>query len=76
MTLINEFRNEPVRRGGPKPLIQKMLDQMDEKDRQDLKDALADTTIPCRAIANVLNRRGYKISIATIEKYRNANGIG
>jgi hypothetical protein len=75
MSLMKDFKDEPVRRGGPKPLIEKMFDQMEEKDAKDLRDALADTTIPCKAIASVLARRGHKISVATIQKYRSANGF-
>lgn len=74
MTLMDEFKSEPVRRGGPKPILDRIMQEMEPRDADDLKGALNDGSIPCRSIANVLARRGLKVSIATIEKYRRANG--
>lgn len=75
-SLLDEFKSEPHRRGGPKPLLQQIMSEMSENDAEDLRTALADTTIPSKVIVDVLKRRGFTLAVATVQKYRRDNGIG
>ena len=74
--LADEFRAEPVRRGGQRPILDRLMEQMSEADAADLREALMDRTVPARAIADVLARRGHTLAVATIHKYRRDNGVG
>jgi hypothetical protein len=74
-SLLHEFVNEPVRRGGQVPLINRIMSEMSEADAEDMKKALHNPSIPIRSIVTVLERRGHKIAMATIQRYRRDNGI-
>lgn len=74
-SLLDEFVSEPVRRGGQMPLINKIMSEMSEADAADMKKALHDPNIPIRSIVTVLERRGFKIAMATVQRYRRDNGV-
>jgi hypothetical protein len=74
--LADEFRSEPARRGGQRPILDRLMGEMLDADAADLRDALMDRTVPARAIADVLGRRGHTIAVATIHKYRRDHGVG
>lgn len=75
-SLLDEFRLEPHRRGGPKPLLQQIMHEMEPQDAEDLSTALNDIAIPAKVIVDVLKRRGFTLSVATVQKHRRDNGIG
>jgi aminoglycoside phosphotransferase (APT) family kinase protein len=52
------------------PRIKHVLEAMDEKDYQELIEALEDVTIPAPTISKVLARRGINLDPASINKYR------
>ena len=66
--LLNEIRNAP-RLGTPKK-IDLILGQLDEQDRADLIEALADHKISGTTIARVLRKKGFDCSRKTVQRYR------
>jgi hypothetical protein len=75
--LLEQIQTEVPKGAGGKPRIQVILDQMTVEDRDDLLEALLDTTIQTMVIRNVLAQRGNKLSHSTVSRFRKdlANGI-
>jgi len=75
--LLEQIQTEKPKSAGGKPLIQVILDEMTAEDRDDLLQALLDTTIQTMVIRNVLAQRGDKLSHSTVARFRKdlANGI-
>lgn len=67
--LADEIRSEPSRRRR-RNRIQEVMDQLDAKDKQALKDALDDETISAIAICRVMKARGLPLSESIISNYR------
>ena len=67
--LADEIRNEPNRRKR-RNRLQEVLDQLDAKDKQALRDALDDENISAIAICRVLKARGLPVSESIISNYR------
>jgi hypothetical protein len=75
--LLEQIQTEVPKSAGGKPRIQLILDEMTPEDRDDLLEALLDTTIQTMVIRNVLAQRGNKLSHSTVSRFRKdlANGI-
>lgn len=75
--LLEQIQTEVPKSAGGKPRIQIILDEMSSEDRDDLLEALLDTTIQTMVIRNVLAQRGDKLSHSTVSRFRKdlANGI-
>lgn len=75
--LLEQIQTEVPKNAGGKPRIQMILDSMTSEDRDDLLEALLDTTIQTMVIRNVLAQRGDKLSHSTVARFRKdlANGI-
>jgi predicted oxidoreductase len=75
--LLEQIQTEMPKFAGGKPRIQVILDEMTVEDRDDLLEALLDTTIQTMVIRNVLAQRGDKLSHSTVSRFRKdlANGI-
>jgi hypothetical protein len=67
--LADEIRSEPSRRRR-RNRIQEVMDQLDAKDKQALKDALEDENVSAIAISRVMKARGLPLSESIISNYR------
>lgn len=68
MGLLDEMKKLTAQ---PIPCTLKTISaQLDELDRADLEAALADSTVPYRAIVEALRARGFKIAGETVAKHR------
>ena len=75
--LLEQIQTEIPKSAGGKPRIQIILDEMTSEDRDDLLEALLDTTIQTMVIRNVLMQRGHKLGHSTVARFRKdlANGV-
>jgi hypothetical protein len=75
--LLEQIQTEIPKKAGGKSLLRGVLDSMTSEDRDDLLQALMDTTIQTTVIRNVLAQRGHKMAHTTIAIFRKdlANGI-
>jgi hypothetical protein len=75
--LLEQIQTEIPKRAGSKSLLQGILDSMTSEDRDDLLQALMDTTIQTAVIRNVLAQRGHKMAHSTVSCFRKDlnNGI-
>ena len=75
--LLEQIQTEVPKVAGGKSRMAAILNSMTSEDRDDLLEALMDTTIQTTVIRNVLNRRGNKLAHSTISRFRKdlANGI-
>ena len=75
--LLEQIQTEIPKSAGAKSRIQGILDSMTSEDRDDLLQALMDTTIQSSVIRNVLAQRGYKMAHSTVSCFRKdlTNGI-
>ena len=69
-SLLNEIRSERQATSGRYPQILRVLDSLDEKEREDLLEAINDYSISASTISRVLARRGIELSVSSISKYR------
>ena len=69
-SLLSEIQHESPVFTGRIPRIKHVLEAMDEKDYQELIEALDDHLIPAPAISRVLERRGIDLDASSINKYR------
>lgn len=68
--LFDEIKKEKVY-GGNKSRIMEILESLnDEEDRKDFLDALNDHSIPASNISKAMNKRGYRLAINVITRYR------
>lgn len=68
MGLLDEMRELAAK---PSPCtVQTIAEQLDADDRADLLTALADPSVPYRAIVEALRARGFKIGGDTVAKHR------
>ena len=75
--LLEQIQTEIPKKAGSKSILQSVLDSMTSEDRDDLLQALMDTTIQTTVIRNVLAQRGHKMAHSTVAIFRKdlANGI-
>ncbi len=75
--LLEQIQTEKPKSAGSKPRLQGILDSMTSEDRDDLLQALMDTTIQTSIIRNVLAQRGHKMAHSTVACFRKelSNGI-
>ena len=75
--LLEQIQTEKPQSVGAKSRIQGILDSMTPEDRDDLLEALMDTTIQTSVIRNVLAQRGHKLAHSTVGCFRRdlANGV-
>jgi len=67
--LFDEIQKEKATRGH-KPRIAEILEELSEADRKDLLNALNDHSIPASSISKAVEKRGYKLAINVISRYR------
>ncbi len=67
--LFDEIQKEKASRG-TKSRIAEILDELSESDRKDLLDALDDHGIPASNISKAMAKRGYKLAVNVISRYR------
>ncbi len=67
--LFEEIQKEKVL-GGNKSRILEILEDLSKEDRKDLLDALNDHSIPASNISKAMQKRGYKLAINVISRYR------
>lgn len=68
--LLDQIQTEIPKKAGGKSLIQIILDNMTTQDRDDLLEALLDTTIQTTVIRSVLAKRGHKMAHSTLSCFR------
>lgn len=67
--LFDEIQKEKASRG-TKSRIAEILEDLNDADRQDLLNALNDHSIPASNISKAVAKRGYKLAINVISRYR------
>lgn len=69
MSLGQEFQSALSNRRPPCK-VRDVYGEMEEKDRNDLRDALANVDFPLTVISSVLAGRGVQLSTDTLRKHR------
>ena len=72
--LFNEIKQEKITTG-KKSRITEIAESMSASDRKDMYAALDDHTVSASQISRVMARRGHKLSIQIIYRYRNAKEV-
>lgn len=67
--LLNEIKDSVVSQG-KKSRIAEILDKLSEKDQKDFLAALDDHSIPASNISRAMAKRGHKLAINVISRYR------
>ena len=68
-SLLEEIRADRPP-SGRTPLLMQVASRMNETERQELIEALNDSTISAAAISRALKRRGYVVSAGAINQFR------
>ena len=68
--LLNEIKEHQTKASGRIPMIVHVIESLNEQDRNDLLEALDDTSFSAAGIARALTNRGYKINASAINSYR------
>ncbi len=68
--LLNEIKEHQTQTSGRIPMIIHVIESLNEEDRNDLLEALADKSFSAAGIARALTNRGYKINASAITGYR------
>lgn len=68
--LLNEIKEHQTQASGRIPMIVQVIESLNEEDRNDLLEALADKSFSAAGIARALTNRGYKINASAINGYR------
>lgn len=55
--------------------VGKLLDRLDEQDRQDMIDILADPEVPLKALSRLSDAKGWKIHRDTFSRHREGGCI-
>lgn len=67
--LFDDIKKEQVP-GGNRSRIAEILDDLSKEDRKDFIEALNDHSIPASNISKAMAKRGYKLAINVISRYR------
>lgn len=67
--LFDEIKKEKTTRGTRSRILE-VLDSLEKADAKDLMKALDDHSIPASSISKALNKRGYKLAVNVITRYR------
>lgn len=67
---IKDLRANPPLRQGYHCKVYRILEELDDSDRQALTDLIDNSEISASAVARLLNSHGYEIKDATIGKHR------
>ncbi len=73
-SLMDEIKNNRPTRGRI-PLLFQIINKLEKQDKEDLINALKDSTIPTPSICIALEKRGHRISIGAINQYRRGEYI-
>ena len=68
-SLLQEIKNSKLV-SGRIPMLLQIINKLDAQDKADLLAALNDYTISAPAISRVLENRGHRISVGSINGYR------
>lgn len=64
------LKDEVLQASNRRLSLERILSELDDEDRADLEELLADEDVEATAIAVVLRRRDFNISDRTIQRYR------
>lgn len=67
---INDLKANPPIRQGYHCKVYRILQELNDDDRQALNDLIDNSTVSASAVARLLNDHGYQIKDATIGKHR------
>jgi hypothetical protein len=67
--LFEDIKNEGSKRG-TRSRIQEIIDALPDSEKKDLIKALDDHSIPASNISKALAKRGHKLAINVISRYR------
>lgn len=67
--LFDEIKKERCSSGNKSRVLEILLD-LNESDRKDLLEALNDHSIPASNISKAMSKRGYKLAVNVISRYR------
>jgi hypothetical protein len=67
--LFDDIKGEKSHRG-TRSRIAEIIDGLSEDDAKDFKKALDDHSIPASNISRAMNKRGFKLAINVISRYR------
>lgn len=67
--LFEDIKHEQARKGN-KSRIAEIMESLSPEDRKDFKKALDDHSIPASNISKAMGKRGYKLAINVISRYR------
>jgi hypothetical protein len=67
--LLNDIKSEGSRMG-KKSRILEILEELSDEDREDLLAALDDHSIPASNIREAMKKRGHKLNVDVIARYR------
>lgn len=67
--LFDEIKKSNVRKGN-RSRIAEIADSLPDNDRKDFLKALDDHSIPASNIAKALEKRGFKLAVNVISRYR------
>ena len=68
-SLFEDIKKEAVH-GGNKSRVLEILEDLSEDDRKDFLAALDDHSIPASNISRAMQKRGYKLAVNVISRYR------
>ena len=67
--LFDDIKDSGVNKGSKSKIVE-ILDALDKDDRKDLIAALNDHSIPASNIARAMEKRGHKLAVHVITRYR------
>jgi hypothetical protein len=68
-SLFDDIKGEKSHRG-TRSRIAEILDDLSTEDAKDFKKALDDHSIPASNISRAMGKRGYKLAVNVISRYR------
>ena len=67
--LFDEIQESSVVKGSKSRIVE-ILNALDKQDRSDLVEALNDHSIPASTISSAMAKRGHKLAVHVITRYR------
>ena len=67
--LFDDIKREQARKGN-KSRIAEIIEKLPAEDKKDFKKALDDHSIPASNISKAMEKRGFKLAVNVISRYR------
>lgn len=67
--LFDDIKHEQARKGN-KSRIAEIMEKLPAEDKKDFKKALDDHSIPASNISKAMEKRGFKLAVNVISRYR------